>query len=117
MKIERKTHTIDATGQVLGRLATKIAGLLRGKGKPGFQPYLDQGDYVIVKNVAEIKVTGNKMQEKVYWRHSGYPGGLKKIKMADLFKIRPSEVLRRAVYNMLPKNKLRNETIKRLKIE
>ncbi len=115
--MERKTHTIDATDKVLGRVATKIAILLRGKHKKDFVPYKDMGDFVIVKNVDKLKITGKKLEQKKYYRHSGYLGGLKEISLKDLFKSKPEEVLRKAVYGMLPKNKLRAKQIKRLRFE
>jgi len=114
---ERQTHTIDATDKVLGRLAAQIAVLLRGKHKPNFVPYKDMGDFVIVENVNKLKFTGKKIEQKKYYRHSGYWGGLKEIPLKKLFAERPAEVLRRAVYRMLPKNKLRVKMIKRLRIE
>lgn len=115
--MEQKTHTIDAADKVLGRLATEIALLLRGKNKTDFVPYLDRGDKVIIKNVGKIKFTGKKMEQKKYFRHSGYPGGAKEIPLKKLFQDRPEEVLRRAVLGMLPKNKLRAKMIKRLIVE
>lgn len=115
--MERKTHTIDATGKVLGRLATEIAVLLRSKHKPDFAPYKDMGDFVVVKNVDKIKVTGKKIEKKKYYRHSGYLGGLKEIPFKKLFEKNPAEVLRKAVWGMLPNNKLRAQQIKRLKIK
>jgi large subunit ribosomal protein L13 len=115
--MERKTYTIDATNKVLGRLATKIAILLRGKNKPDFAPYKDMGDFVEVKNIANIKFTGKKFEKKFYYHHTGYIGGLKKVKLKNLVKENPKEVLRAAVLGMLPKNKLRAKQIKRLKIE
>lgn len=115
--MERETHIIDATGQVLGRLATRIAVLLRGKHKPDFVPYKDMGDFVVVKNVNKIKITGKKLEQKKYYRHSGYLGGLKEIPLKKVFKENPGKVLARAVFGMLPKNKLRARQIKRLKIE
>ena len=115
--MERKTHTIDATGKVLGRLAAQIAVLLRGKHRPDFVPYKDRGDFVIVKNVNRLRVTGKKIEQKKYYRHSGYPGGLKEIPFKKLFAEKPAEVFKRVVYGMLPKNKLRAKTIKRLKFE
>lgn len=115
--MERKTHTIDATNKVLGRLASYIAVLLRGKQKPSFVPYKDMGDFVIIKNVRKMKITGKKMEQKKYYRHSGYMGGLKEIPLKKLFKEKPNEVLRKAVSGMLPKNKLRPKQIKRLKFE
>jgi len=115
--MERKTHTIDATGKVLGRLATEIAILLRGKYKKDFVPYKDMGDFVVVKNVNKIKLTGKKMEKKIYYRHTGYLGGLKEISLKKLFKENPGQVLRKAVFGMLPKNKLRARQIKRLSIQ
>ncbi len=112
--INREKHVIDASGKVLGRLASEIATLLRGKHKVTFEPHIDNGDMVEVSNVAEIVVTGKKMNQKIYYRHSEYPGGLKETKMNTLFAENPEEVLRKAVWNMLPKNKLRARAIKRL---
>jgi large subunit ribosomal protein L13 len=114
---ERKTYTIDASGKILGRLASEIAILLRGKHKPSFQPNEDAGDFVIVKNVSEIRVTGKKMEQKKYYHHSGYMGGLKEISLKELFAKDPAQVLRIAVSKMLPRNKLRRKQIKRLKFE
>ncbi|MCD6270554.1 50S ribosomal protein L13 [bacterium] len=114
--MQRKTHTIDASGKALGRLATEIAVILRGKDKPSFLPNADAGDFVVVKNIGKIKVSKKKMKRKVYYRHSGYPGGLKKISAEELFSKNPAIVLKKAVYGMLPKNKLRDKLIKRLKI-
>lgn len=115
--MERKTHTIDATGKVLGRLATEIAILLRGKHKPDFLPYKDRGDFVIIKNIAKIKLTGKKLEKKKYFRHTGYLGRLKEIPFEKIFQSNPAQALRRAVLGMLPKNKLRAKIIKRLKVE
>lgn len=115
--MKREIHTIDATGKILGRLATEIAVLLRGKHKPDFVPYKDMGDFVVVKNVDKIKVTGKKIEKKKYYHHSGYLGGLKEIPLKKLFEKNPAEVLRKAVWGMLPNNKLRPEQIKRLKFE
>ena len=115
--MERKTYTIDVTGKVLGRLATEIAVLLRGKQKSDFVPYRDMGDFVIVKNVSKLKITGKKMEQKKYFRHSGFLGGVKEVPLKKIFKTNPAEVLRKAVFGMLPKNKLRVEQIKRLKFE
>lgn len=105
---------IDATNKVLGRLASQIAVILRGKNKPDFVPYLDKGDGVMIENIDKIKITGKKLENKIYYRHSGFPGGLKKKKMKEFS---PAELLRKAVYNMLPKNKLRKEMMKKLKIQ
>lgn len=115
--MEQKTHIIDATGQILGRLASQIAILLQGKNKPDFFPYKDMGDFVVVKNVGKLKVTGKKMEQKKYFRHSGYMGGVKEILLKELLAKRPEEVLKTAVSGMLPKNRLRAKMIKRLKFE
>ncbi len=114
-KINRKTHEIDASDQILGRLASKIAIILRGKNKADFTPNVDAGDFVVVKNVAKIKLTGNKPTDKVYHHHSGYLGGLKTVKVSDLLKTRPDQILHQAVLRMLPKNRLQKKFIKRLK--
>ena len=115
--MQRETHAIDASGKVLGRLATEIAVLLRGKQKPDFLPYKDMGDFVVVKNAGKIRFTGKKLEQKKYYHHSGYLGGLKEIPLKKLFASNPDKVLRMAVFGMLPKNKLRGKMIKRLKIE
>ena len=115
--MERETHTIDATNKILGRLATEIAVLLRGKNRPDFAPNKDIGDFVVVKNVNKIKVTGKKFEKKIYYHHSGYLGGLKETPFKKLFERDPGEVLKRAVFGMLPKNKLRAKQIKRLKTD
>jgi len=115
--MERKIHTIDATGKVLGRLASEIAILLRGKHKPNFVPYKDMGDFVVVKNIEKLKFTGKKLEQKKYFRHSEYLGGVKEISLKKLFQEKPEEVLKMAVFGMLPKNKLRANMIKRLKVE
>jgi len=112
-----KTHIIDASSKTLGRLSTEIANLLRGKHKPDFLPYKNTGDFVMVKNVDKIKFTGKKLEKKKYYRHSGYLGGLKETSLKRLFQKNPKEVLRRAVFGMLPKNKLRARIIKKLKFE
>lgn len=117
MKIERKNHKIDATGKAPGRLASEIAILLRGKNKPSYQPNVDGGDFVYVSNAKFMKFTGKKLEQKKYYHHSGYPGGLKEKKMKDVFETDPGQVLKKAVYNMLPKNKLRSEMVKRLIIK
>lgn len=110
--IKHDSHEVDAAGQILGRLATKIATLLTGKAKPYFVRYLDCGDFVTVKNAGEIKVTGGKREKKIYTRYSGYPGGIKKKTLAET---KPEEIIRHAVWGMLPKNKLQDLWIKRLK--
>ncbi len=113
-KIERKIHKIDATGKAVGRLATQIALILRGKHKSDYTPHLDMGDIVEVSNVNKLKFSGKKLEQKKYYHHSGYPGGLKETVLADLFKKDPAEVLRRAVRKMLPANRLRKKMLKRL---
>jgi len=115
--MKRQTHIIDATGKVLGRLASQIAILLMGKHKKDYDPSKDMGDFVIVKNVDKIKLTGKKLEKEVYYRHSGYIGGLKKIPIRRIFQKKPDFLLKKAVYGMLPKNKLRKKVIKRLKFE
>ena len=115
--MKRQNHTIDAKDKVLGRLATEIAVLLRGKQRADFRPNQDSGDFVTIKNVDKIKITGRKMDQKKYYRHSGYPGALKEVSLRKFFEISPAEVLRKTVFGMLPKNKLRSEQIKRLKFE
>lgn len=115
--MERKTHTIDAANKILGRLATEIAILLRGKHKPNFVPNKDMGDFVVVKNIEKVKVTGKKFDQKVYYHHSGYPGGLKITPFKKVFRKEPAKTLKRAVFGMLSKNKLRAKQIKRLRIE
>jgi large subunit ribosomal protein L13 len=112
----QQTHELDATNKSLGRLAAQAAVLLRGKHKPDFVPYKDEGDVVIIKNIKAIKITGRKLDQKMYYSHSGYPGGLKEKSMGKQFEMKPDDVLRRAVWGMLPKNKLRSEQIKRLQV-
>ena len=115
--IRRETHVIDAADKILGRLASQIAIILRGKHRPDFRPDRDQGDLVIVRNVDKLRFTGKKMDQKKYYRHSEYLGGLKIITLRKLFEEKPGEVLRKAVLGMLPKNKLRAKMIRRLKID
>lgn len=116
--INREIHTIDATDKVLGRLATQVAVLLKGKNKVGFAPYKDMGDIVMIKNVDKMKFTGKKFDNKIYYHHSLYLGGLKKATMREISdKKGHSEILRKAVMGMLSKNKLRALQIKRLKFE
>ena len=112
--IERKMHQIDATDKIAGRLATQIAILLMGKHKPSYRPHLDQGDSILVENVSKLKFSGKKLRQKNYYQPSTYPGGLKTIPLHKLFASRPNLVLKKMVYRMLPKNKLREAMIKRL---
>jgi len=117
-KIQRKIISIDASGKSLGRLAVEVAVLLRGKNKPDFVPYKDMGDTVLVKNIDKMKFTGNKLENKSYYRFTGYLGNLRQATLKEfLNKKGPKEVLRTAVMGMLTKNKLRNQQIKRLKFE
>ena len=115
-EIERRWYVVDAEGQTLGRLATRIADTLRGKGKPQFTPHVDTGDFVVVVNAEKIAVTGKKLDEKVYYRHSGYPGGLKQRSLREQLERRPTEVIRTAVKGMLPKNKLAARQLTKLKV-
>ena len=114
--VEKKEYQIDASGKILGRLAQGVAVFLRGKNRSGFLPYLEPKNIVKVFNVEKIKVTGKKMKQKIYYRHSGYPGGLKEENLEALFKRDSRIVLREAVYGMLPKNRLRDRIIKNLEI-
>lgn len=111
-----KNHIIDASGKRLGRLASEIALLLRGKNRADFVPYLDKGDPVTVINTDKIEVSGQKAKQKVYHHYSGYPGGMKTTTYEELFERDSREVLKRAVWGMLPKNKLRDKMIKKLKL-
>lgn len=115
--MKRQTHKINATGRVLGRLATEIAILLRGKHKVSFQPNIDSGDFVIVRNFDKIKITGKKIKNKKYYRHSGFPGGFKETPLEKVFKKNPEKILEMAVLRMLPRTKLRKDQIKRLTFE
>ena len=113
---ERNWLVVDATGKTLGRLATQIADILRGKRKPEYTPHVDVGDFVIVINAELISVTGNKRQEKRYYRHSGYPGGLRSRTLEEMLARRPEEVIRLAVKGMLPRNRLARTQLRKLKV-
>ena len=115
-EVTREWYLVDAEGKTLGRLATQIADTLRGKRKPQYTPHVDTGDFVIVVNAEKIQVTGNKLDQKRYYRHSGYPGGLKSRTLREQLDRRPTEVLRVAVKGMLPKNRLARQQITKLKI-
>ena len=115
-EIAREWYLVDADGQTLGRLATRIADTLRGKGKPQYTPHVDTGDFVVVVNAEKIAVTGNKLDQKRYYRHSGYPGGLRSRTLREQLGRRPEEVLRAAVKGMLPRNRLARQQINKLKI-
>jgi len=114
--IERQWHVIDASGKTLGRLASQVAILLIGKHKPIYAPHLDTGDYVIVLNAAKVRVTGNKAKQKVYYRHSTYPGGLKAVTFEDMLKTHPTRVIEHAVKGMLPHNRLGRAMYRKLKV-
>jgi len=115
-EVVRKWYLIDAKGKVLGRLATRIAMILRGKTKAIYTPHVDTGDQVIVINASEVAVTGRKLEQKLYRRYSGYPGGLKEENLETMLKRKPEEVIMRAVKGMLPHNKLGREMLKKLKV-
>lgn len=114
--LDRKWYVIDADGKVLGRLASRVAMILRGKEKPQFTPHVDTGDFVVVVNAEKVKLTGKKMAEKIYYRHSGYIGGLKARTAQELLAQKPEEVIRLAVKGMLPKNRLGNQLLGKLKV-
>jgi large subunit ribosomal protein L13 len=113
---EREWLVVDASGQTLGRLATRIADHLRGKLKPEYTPHCDVGDFVIVVNAEKISVTGKKREEKLYYRHSGYPGGLRTRTLNDMLERQPEEVIRKAVKGMLPRNRLARQQLRKLKV-
>ena len=114
--IKREWFVIDATGMTLGRLSTQIATVLKGKHKPIYSPHMDTGDFVVVVNAHKVRVTGRKLDQKIYYRHSGYPGGLKEISLRDQLDRHPDRVIRFAVRGMLPKNRLGRQMIKKLKV-
>ncbi len=115
-EIERNWYVVDATNQVLGRLASEIAQILRGKHKPTFAPHIDVGDFVVVVNADKVRITGRKIESKTYFRHSGYPGGKKFTSLAEMLERHPEDVIKIAVKGMLPKNRLASQQIKKLKI-
>lgn len=115
-EVQREWYVVDATGKTLGRLATGIARILRGKHKPNYSPMIDVGDYVIVINAEKIRVTGRKLTEKFYYRHSGYPGGFKQFSLRDMLARHPTRVIEYAVRGMLPKNALGRRMFKKLKV-
>jgi len=114
--VERQWHVIDASGKTLGKLATQVANLLMGKHKPTFVPYLDTGDFVIVLNATKIRVTGKKPKQKTYYRHSGYPGGIKAETYEEMMATHPTRVIEHAVKGMLPHNRLGRAMFKKLKV-
>ncbi len=115
-EVERRWYVVDAKGQTLGRLAARIAPILKGKHKPIYTPHLDCGDFVIVINADKVQVTGRKLDQKFYYRHSGYPGGISSISLRDQLDRHPERVIQAAVKGMLPKNKLGRQMIKKLKV-
>ncbi len=114
--VEQKWWLVDADGKVLGRLATQVAALIRGKVNPRFAPHVDTGDFVVVVNAEKIRVTGRKMDQKVYYSHSQYPGGLREETLRNLLQRKPEEVIRKAVWGMIPKNRLGRSLYKKLKV-
>jgi large subunit ribosomal protein L13 len=115
-ELERRWFLVDAEGRTLGRLATEIADTLRGKRKPQYTPHVDTGDFVIVVNADKVAVTGKKLDDKIYYRHSGYPGGLKQRTLREELDRRPTEVIRKAVRGMLPRNRLGRAQLRKLKV-
>ena len=113
---QRDWFVVDAEGKTLGRLATGLADLLRGKGKPEYTPHIDTGDFVVVINAETIRVTGDKMNSKRYWRHSGYPGGIRSRTLAEMLEKQPEEVIRKAVKGMMPRNSLARKQLLKLKV-
>jgi large subunit ribosomal protein L13 len=113
---ERTWYVVDAQGQTLGRLATQIAETLRGKRKPEYTPHVDTGDFVVVINAEKIHVTGNKLADKRYYRHSGYPGGIRSRTLSEMLERRPEEVIRKAVKGMMPRNRLARQQLTKLKV-
>ena len=114
--IKRQWHVIDASDKILGRLSTQIAGLLMGKHKPIFSRHLDTGDFVVIINADKVRVTGNKVKQKLYYRHTGYPGGLKTTTLEEMMQTHPTRVIEYAVKGMLPHNRLQDRMMKRLRI-
>lgn len=115
-EVERKWYVVDAKGKTLGRLASELAALLRGKHKPQYTPHVDTGDFVIVINAKEVQLTGKKLANKIYYRHSGWPGGLKKTTAADMRNTRPERMIELAVKGMLPKTSLGRRQLRKLKV-
>jgi large subunit ribosomal protein L13 len=115
-EVERRWYLVDADGKTLGRLATRIADTLRGKGKPEYTPHVDTGDFVVVVNAEKITVTGKKLDDKIYYRHSGYPGGIRSRTLREELERRPTEVIRKAVKGMLPRNRLARAQLTKLKV-
>jgi large subunit ribosomal protein L13 len=115
-EFEKDWYIVDASGKTLGRLATKVATVLRGKHKPGYAPHMDVGDFVIIVNAGKVRVTGSKVEDKIYWSHSNYPGGLKLASYREKMEKDPTFVLRNAVRGMLPHNRLGRRLLKKLRV-
>jgi len=115
-ELEHQWYLVNAEGKILGRLATKLADLLRGKTKPTYTPHLDTGDFVVVVNAGKVTLTGKKMKDKVYYHHTGYPGGIKEMSAEKLLAKKPTEMIRMAVKGMLPKNSLGRQMLRKLKL-
>ncbi|HZY65933.1 MAG TPA: 50S ribosomal protein L13 [Rubrobacteraceae bacterium] len=115
-EVERKWYVVDAEGKTLGRLASEIARVLRGKNKPQYTPHVDTGDFVVVVNADRVSVTGRKAEQKLYRRHTGYPGGLREASYEQMMDRKPTEILRKAVYGMMPKTRLGRQQFRKLKI-
>ncbi len=114
--LDRKWYLVNAEGRVLGRLSTELAKMLKGKNKPSYTPHLDTGDFVIVVNAGKVALTGKKMKDKIYYRHTGYPGGIRQMNAGELMAKKPAEMIRMAVKGMLPKNSLGRQMLRKLKI-
>ena len=115
-ELKHQWYLVNAEGKVLGRLASELAKILRGKHKPTFTPHLDTGDFVVVLNAEKIGLTGKKLKDKIYYRHTGYPGGIKEVSAEKLLAKKPTELIRRAVKGMLPKNSLGRQMLRKLKV-
>ena len=115
-EVEVRWHVLDAEGRTLGRFASEVAQLLRGKYRPTYTPHMDNGDFVVIVNAAKVKTTGNKAEQKLYYRHSGYPGGLKETPLARMMETHPERVLQQAVKGMMPHNRLSRRLLRHLKV-
>jgi len=115
-EVDHKWYLVNAEGKVLGRLSTEVAKILRGKNKPTYTPHVDTGDFVIVVNAGKVTLTGKKMKDKIYYRHTGYPGGIKEMNAEKLLAKKPTEMIRMAVKGMLPKNSLGRQMLRKLKV-
>lgn len=116
LEVERRWYVIDADGATLGRLASEVAKILRGKNKPQYTPHVDTGDFVVIVNAEKVTVTGRKAEQKIYYRHTGYPGGLKSVSYEEMLERKPTEIIRKAVAGMMPKTRLGRRQFKKLKV-